>query len=471
MNPYVPRVRGRILGPPTTVRIRLLKSANFITAQLNQAKDCANRSRMSQLESCRSWRLSNASLDLLGPSQSCTSQESDGLITDHHELSSDANVRKHDPRISSDSSQQDTRDVTDQKFLLPAQRYDSGTSTSLSCSSQILTTDRPRKYPFPFSFASPRRRAGTLSPRFDQYGPCSVDVIPEEESGDSVPAKIVSPLKSPAVSALCGDRASGPKQTLSSMQTGGDKNNRYSLPSELGPLDRDATPTRRRAIHRQARMIDGALFQGKSRKGKFIESGGIAAGSPVKQKSENENKRLHGQSTKQHCRGSWLHNVLTRFRGDHHRNSTQPKLRKRHSSLTSCGIVGSPRSDDSSAFRTNTSPITEMKQTTPTSRLGFDGTVEDHNNKPLPLSPGELPRPSMQSDIQRTFFGRSSNPVLLSPNASVSTTAQKSHSLHKSSDLAPLVSATMSGPHELSPKEKAWKYQLSTSTTRSEAQS
>lgn len=446
----------------------MLKNANFVTCQLNQAKDHARRLNVPPAVPYGSQDASRTSLEPLeSPSQKRNSQELNQTTRDYHQLLSDEVLRRHSPKVSSDSSQQDTKEVTDERYLLSARRYDPTTSTSVSRSSRASIADAPRKYTFPFNLASPRRRSGTASPRPDQHSSFGVDVIPEEESGELAPANTISPVGSPIASALCGEGNLSTKQTPSSVQTGGDKNNRYSLPSEFGSTDREATPTRRRAAHRQARMIDGALFQGKSRKGKFIESDNIGAGSPVKKKNESQNKRLSGQSTKQHSRESWLHNVLTRFRGDHHRNSAHPKLRKRHSSLTSCGIVGSPKSNDSSSFQPDTSPVAEMKQTTPTPRFGFDGTAEERHNKPLPLSPGDLPSPSIQSDIQRTFFGRNPNPVLLSPDTSVSTPPQQLPSFRKASDLTSLVSATMSGPHELSPKEKAWRYRLSTSTTRS----
>lgn len=467
MNPYVPRVRGRVLDPPTSVRIRLLKSANFVTCQLNQVKEHASRLSVLPSEPTKSQKALRGDSTFLGsPSRKRDLQESSLVSRDYHQLLFDENSRRHSPKVSSDSSQQDVREVADEKYLLPARRYDPTTSTSASRPPWVTTTEPSRKYVFPFNLTSPRRRSGAASPRLDQYNSFGVDVIPEEEISDLVPAKTASPIRSPIISALCGDGDLGTKQTPSSIQTGGDKNNRYSLPSEFGSTEREATPTRRRAAHRQARMIDGALFQGKSRKGKFIESDSISAESTV-EKNESEKKRLSGQSTKQHSRESWLHSVLTRFRGDHHRNPRQPKLRKRHSSLTSCGIVGSPESNDSNASQPDTSPVAEMKQTTPTPRFGFDGTVEEHHNKPLPLSPGDLHRPSIQSDIQRTFFGRNLNPVLLSPDTSLSSDQQHPPSFRKASNFTSLVSATMSGPHELSPKEKAWKYRLSTSTTRS----
>lgn len=439
-----------------------------MTRQLNQAKSHARRLRVPSPEVSNGRPLPDTSLSSLETgSRKIASRVPSLTARDYHESLCNGIAQKHGRNTSSGSSQQDSKDVSDERVLLPSHKYDAARSSPRLRSSSIPTAQPSLKYGFPFSLASPRRRSGTTSPRPDQSGSLSADVILEEEGSVSIPMEAISTTKSPITTVLEDNSDLGAKQTPSSAHIGGDRINRYSLPSDLSSTDREATPTKRRASHRQARMIDGALFHGKTRKGKFVESDsvGASAGSAVKENSENEIRRLSGQSTKQHQRGSWLHNVWTRLHGEHRRHSSHPKLRKKHSSLTNCGLIGSPPSSSRSTLQPGSSKFAEMTETTPTPRFGLDGICEERLNKPLPLSPGELHRPSIQSDIHRTFFGRNPRPVLLS-SASDSPVLQQYSSSHKDVDLSSLVSATMSGPHELSPKEKSWRYRLSDSSSK-----
>ncbi|KAK5955751.1 hypothetical protein OHC33_003392 [Knufia fluminis] len=118
--------------------------------------------------------------------------------------------------------------------------------------------------------------------------------------------------------------------------------------------------------------------------------------------------------------------------------------------------------------------LPEMRQTTPLRGLGFNGAYDEYSNKPLPLSPADQSgRPSIQSETQRMFFGRNkdtasntTSPLVFGSSASFASSGITQ--IKEKDELRSLVSATMSGPQELSPKEKGWKYRFSSSTSRSD---
>lgn len=355
------------------------------------------------------------------------------------------------------SGRLDARDESDERYLLAAHAYAVSSATSKSTSPQDIHPSR--RNVFPFHLVSPRRRSKAISERLTKDDWQGVTSIPEEEDDSSTGVNTTLQVESSVTNTVKDVSEVSTKQTPPF--------NRFSLPSELGSISREATPTRQRASHRQARLIDGALFDGKTRNGASVEGATLTIASEVKHSPKNEAKMLSGHFTAQHTKGSWLRNVWTRFHGEYRRNSTNPKLRKQHSSLTSCGLVGSPLSSKYLASQPAASTIAEMKQTTPTPRFGLDGACEEHLNKPLPLSPGDLKRPSVHSDIHRTFFGRSPKPILNSPEVTTLPTTQRFFMPGQEVDLSLLVSATMSGPQELSSREKSWKYRFSDSSLRS----
>lgn len=376
------------------------------------------------------------------------------------------------PEESLSSNEPDTKDSSDEGHLLSSHRYDTESSGEGVRSAREFPACLPRKHNFPFNLVGPRRRSVAISPQHDRSGSTGVSVILEEgvgerEASNSTTIEATLPYEFPVT---CFMKEAGDiwtRQTPSSAQAGSERINRFSLPSDVGVVSREATPTRRRASHRQARMIDGALFHSKTRKDKVVENDSINVGSPVKEDPQGETEQLDVHFTKQNTRGSWLRSIWARFHGEHRRNSAPPRLRKQHSSLTSCGLVGSPPFNSSRAFQQGKSSIAEMKQTVPASRFGLDGSCEEHLNKPLPLSPGDLQRPSMQNNIHHTFFGRSPKRFLATIEAPPSSTIPRSASPRKDIDLSSLVSATMTGPHELSPKGKSWKYRFSDSSLNS----
>jgi len=325
-----------------------------------------------------------------------------------------------------------------------------------------------RRHGFPFSLLSPRMR--TSADLLDSRG----HIARSENSTASSDNKfngLTSDSRSPTTQDTEITTSETRGKTPLSVRLGYKQENRYSLPSDLGSTDVEATPTKRRAVHRQARLIDGALFHGRTRKGKVVGSEKGATKSPVKVVTDVAAKRSSGQSTQQSSRASWLHNVLTRFRGEHDRNSKQPKLRKQHSTLAGC-ISSGPHITRSSmpTQHQNTAHYPEMRQTTSLRGLGFNGACDEHNNKPLPLSPAEQGgRPSIQSETQRSFFGRNNEKLssaVFNPTASFASSGVTG--IKEKDELRSLVSATMSGPQELSPKVKAWKHRFSSSSSRSD---
>lgn len=238
---------------------------------------------------------------------------------------------------------------------------------------------------------------------------------------------------------------------------------RYSLPSDVGSTDVEATPHQKRHVHRQARLIDGALFQSKSRKGNVITET-LPQQSPAKVTAQNNRSSWH--STQNSPRASWLRNIVTRFRGKQARDNCQPRLRKRHSSLD-CGF-STPEADKRDFLMTaapSASPhLPEMRQVAPA--FGLDGAFDDHNVKPLPWSPGDdRPRPSMQSELDRMFASTGSNLHSFDSGGSVSSLGTNRHNDHD--DLRSMVSGTMTGPHELSPVGKALRYRFSKTSSSS----
>lgn len=424
-----------------------MKNANFIAGQLNLGLQNSVTS-LSRLPNSRLPSVTNP-----------------GASQIHH-----ANLQDSAQEELLSYSELGAKDISDEGYLLPSHRYDTGSSGGGACSPREFPAYLPRKHSFPFNLVSPRRRRVAVSPQYDRSSSLGVGVIVEEaegEEGTSPTIEATLAYNSPETCLWKGGDDTWTRQTPPSAQAGSERVNRFSLPSDLGAVSREATPTKRRASHRQARMIDGALFHSKTRRGKVIGDGNINAGSLVKDNENDEIQQLDVHSAGQNTRGSWLRSVWARFHGEHRRNSAQPKLRNQHSSLTSCGLVGSPPFNSSRAFQLSKSSMAEMKQTGPVSRFGLDGACEEHLNKPLPLSPGDLQRPSKQNNIHRTFFGRSPKPVLPTTEVLPPSMFQRGPSPPKDVDLSSLVSATMTGPHELSPKEKSWSYRLSDSSLNS----
>lgn len=325
-----------------------------------------------------------------------------------------------------------------------------------------------RRHGFPFSLLSPRMRTSADIP--DSRGHIARSEN-SPTSSDNKASGLASYSRSPMTQDTEITTSETREKTPLSMRLGCKQENRYSLPSDLGSTDVEATPTKRRAVHRQARLIDGALFHGRTRKRKVVGSEKGGTQSPVKVVTDVAAKRSSGQSTQQSSRASWLHNILTRFRGEYDRTSKQPKLRKQHSTLAGC-ISSGPHITRSSmpTQHQNTAHYPEMRQATSLRGLGFNGACDEQRNKPLPLSPAELGgRPSIQSETQRSFFGRNNeklSPAVFNPTASFASSGVTG--IKGQDELRSLVSATMSGPQELSPKEKAWKHRVSSSSSRSD---
>ncbi|KAK5078360.1 hypothetical protein LTR64_003229 [Lithohypha guttulata] len=107
-----------------------------------------------------------------------------------------------------------------------------------------------------------------------------------------------------------------------------------------------------------------------------------------------------------------------------------------------------------------------MQQVDPRSGQGLDGTFDERGHKPLPLSPIDgNARPSLQSDVERTFFADVSQPESFNYNPSIVSSGITR--IREQDELRSLVSATMSGPQELSPKDKNFWNRYSSSTSQS----
>lgn len=468
-NPYVPRVRGQILPPPTHARIRLLKATNFATLQLAQKRSRTTSFLRSPRASSTSLFVHSNNLDTVYEVVDTTPLCVSASVDDYHQILLDqtpgnrgtGRAQKHSPAASSGSSQPPEENV-----LLPSRRYN---PKDIVLGSPRRSMPAPtRRHGFPFDLLSPRRKTSPDPPNHYSNGamPKEAQLSPGRNSNGSG-----CNSRSPITQDTNFTTSDVIEKTPRSLRFGRNHDNRYSLPSDFGSTDAEATPRKRRAVHRQARLIDGALFHGKSRKGNFTAGENSGTNSPVKAVPETSSHRSSWQSTQEPPRTSWLHNALARFRGEHSRKSKQPKLRKQHSILVSC-TSNSPQITRSSmpAQQQTNAHIPEMRQTTPLRGLGFNGACDEYSNKPLPLSPAEQgSRPSIQSETQRTFFGRnketsSSAGLDLDPSFASSGITQ----IRDKDELRSLVSATMSGPQELSPQEKALKYRFSSSTTRSE---
>ena len=375
--------------------------------------------------------------------------------------------------ISSEPGIGKSSESSEEHALLPARRYNLALDKATFESPRRSMPAFLQNHDKPFGLPSPRRRSCTLSQQCDtvsaaQNGPSEVGTALEErlDHGHGVNDDVVSKSFPPATKSSSQVALEASEKTPLSLRFGRQQENRQSLPSELSSIEVDSTPSKKRALHRQVRMIDGALFHPRTRKGKFIESDTTRGNSPVKPVTEKPAKRLtlqlipHVNSP----RVSWLQNVINRFRSESHRKQQQQqppspplKLRKRHSSLADCGMANICKHNTPATRHRAATATSEMKEVPSSTTCGFDG-VNEHHNKPLPLSPADEGRTSLTSETQRSFFGRSTT---LNPYLPKSSVLSPDHS-----DLASLVSATMTGPQELSPKEERWKHNsLSSSQT------
>lgn len=309
---------------------------------------------------------------------------------------------------------------------LPAKRYNPALNY-LTCEPPHRSMPVPcRKHGFPFDLASPRRRSCKISQEGNTTAQNrlaeAATILKEKlEQGDDEINEVAVKSLSPTTNSTGQAVSEVNEKTPLSFRFSRHQENRYSLPSELSSTEIDATPSKRRALHRQARMIDGALFHPRTRKGKFIESDTAGGTSPVKAVAEKLAKRLSVQST-QHAnspRTSWLQNVMARFRTDIGRKQQHPKLRKRHSSLADCGMTSPGQHHPPAACHGAVTGTAEMRQVLPPpTSVGFNG-VSEYHNKPLPLSPAEEIRRSLASEAQCTFFAHASsfNPSLSKTSA------------------------------------------------------
>lgn len=311
-----------------------------------------------------------------------------------------------------------------------------------------------RKHVFPFNLISPKRRKSAASPELSSLDRATSDSI-EYSSRD------LSPERSTSNSAQ--DRLGDASVKTPLSQHFNRQDNRYSLPSDFGSLDADATLPKGPTAHRQARMIDGALFQGKTRKGRLI-------------RESTPNGTLSPEYAIQVCfhshqepRASWLHAILNRLQGKQRRKHADPELRKQHSSLGDCGLIGQSSRDFNEYCQEVTAvpSLPQMNKAPVAFTMGLDGSWdEEHNNKPLPLSPLEQSaRPSLQSETERYIFQQSPEIAIFDFRKSFASPGLVKN--RQRDELRSLVSATMSGPQELSPKEKALKYRYSAESSQS----
>lgn len=414
-NPYIPRARGRLLPKPTSTRIRLLKATNFVALQQPQAQ----------------WH------------ESCSGRYA------HRALSSVAEAQICDDR-SPNTSTVSNQSLEEQGLLSTAHLRLRGSTTVSPRKSMPAPS---RKHTLSFDFLSPRRRKSTTT---SPTGRQSSD-LKLIDAGGLVRHDSPVPNKGDAVSVDVTEKTPL-SQRLFRMHE-----NRYSLPSDVGSTDIEATPNRKRHVHRQARLIDGALFQSKSRKGDQITGGTLPQQSPVKVTGQNARSSWH--STQQSPRASWLHNIVTRLRGKQVHNTTQPRLREKHSSLD-CGFGSfEPETQERQATtQPPTSIMPEMQHMLPA--FGLDGAFDEHDLKPLPWSPADdRPRPSMQSELERMFASNEVEEVGL--RSSTSLTSSSTTKLQEKDQLPSIVSGTMTGPKELSPIERALRYRFSSTSSHS----
>lgn len=429
-------MRGRILPPATSTRIRLLKATNF-TLLLQPAHLRANSHHTSPLTTVNEYETPKRSIS--------------GLIRDDFkELSASSRSRGTNPRLSGMNDKSPLRRSFEAhtQSIRECQPYNNHRVGSPRKSMPLPA----RKHAFPFNIISPKRRSsGGPVDSLNENPSCyhATGVAREtnsERSNSNSPQKCVNELEKTPLS-----------QRLIRLD------NRYSLPSDLGSVDVDVTPTKKRSVHRQARLIDGALFQGKTRKGKDIRESNKKDGLSSEQITKVSSS-FHFQRA---SRASWLHTVLSRFQGK--QKHQQPELRKQRSSLGDCGLISqtSRRIDEYCEEKAYAPCLPQIDQARKTFNMGLDGAWdEEHNNKPLPLSPFEQSaRPSLQSDTERYIFQQSPD---ISPFESRTLfTSPKFTKNTQQDELRSLVSATMSGPQELSPKEKALNYRYSNTSSSS----
>lgn len=424
----MPRVRGRILPPATSTRIRLLKATNFTILQTARSRASSYRlsclTTVDELETLHnlSNRAGQHHAELLSPSANC--QNSSIVTSDHADETTVLGCAE---------------DGVTQKVKVVL-HVDSRTGSPRK--SMPLPT---RKHTFPFSLISPKRRNSTAIPLDLGVDSDVVTSVTREASIE------ISPWHSPQN----GFDDSAEKTPLS--QRLNRQSNRHSLPSDLGSLDNEITPIKGRAVNRQARMIDGALFQGKTRKGKSIRGNTKNDTLPSEQKAQ---VCSHPQQT---SRVSWLHTLLNRLQSKQRRKHAESEHRKQRSSLGDCGLLGQITRDSSESLRQTeaTLHLPQIDKAPATFNMGLDGAYDDeHNNKPLPLSPFEnSARPSIQSETERYIFQQSPQVAIFDfrkPFASPQSVKSR-----QEDELRSLVSATMSGPPELSQREKEFKYRYS----------
>ena len=239
-----------------------------------------------------------------------------------------------------------------------------------------------------------------------------------------------------------------------------DIDKRLSLPSDLSSQDVENTPRTKR--HRQARMIDGALIGGRQRASTVTEDIKVDLHPSMSMQLNVDTKTTRGKE--HHPRVSWLHNIIQRFRNEKGKQtkSHSPKLLRKHSSL-----LNPSNSDiyEKSGIMAQHIYNAGFRASPRKNNTGLDGTDErfPSHNKPLPLSPGdESGRPSIQSDVQRGFFGFDQPSTGFDSCEPFAPSYSESY-LNRD-ELRSLVSATMSGPGEISPKEKALRYRFSESS-------
>lgn len=302
------------------------------------------------------------------------------------------------------------------------------------------------KFPFPQVLLTPQRRVSIAIHRqrdgeSPQQSPISVTV-------DSPPRCIRPSRKEPG-----GDQSPvhvREQSEIAPLTTDNGEPNISSSDISEDDIPRTQTTTcTRRYTHRQARLIDGALFQ---------VNGGAAkpetpkSRSPVKVMLEKTTKRLSVHTAKQQSqRDSWIHNIWTRFRGDYKQRHSDCS---KHSAFATHPLDSpekQPPAMTPSQRRYNRNP-SEMQQVLPPLTFGYDGTAE-HNNKPLPLSPADfVARQSLSSDTQRQFFqipvSLHGSVVTSPPVSAVSSGIDR---FCQKLEFDGLVSATMRGPQELSP--------------------
>lgn len=488
LNPYVPRARGRMLGPPTSTRIRLLKSANFVQHDLNTSKHMSisntpnasavlptvinsgptemnlNLTRLSevgQVDRGSEKRHSTRSAEASTPQRSSKRLSKYDMPTN---MDGAYRMRTIPESQSSYTFSSAPLQSSDKPILPKAKRYEQSVEDIISDSPRKSMPAPYRKHEFPFGLNSPRRKTcleaqGAIIGRGEFIHPQGVIPLTSESPGKGPnEGPLVRPLWPGENSAMQSIDGAAEKTLICSRPVKTEEN-RFSLPSELSVSEVEVTPCKRRALHRQARMIDGAIFHPRTRKGTTIESEIRGDGSPVKLASEKAMNRLSSQSAQTTSttgsRADWLHNVLNRFR-KHKSGKQQTKLQKQHSNLAGCTRATHANCQSSVERQSIATEVANMSRSpVPRTISGFNG-VNEYNNKPLPLSPAEERRRSMASETRRFFQQGSESGKISFEYPTIS--------IREENDIPSLVSATMTGPNELSPHEKKWKHYSLTSS-------